>query len=162
MKRIKSVEGFSLIELLFVLVIIAALTAIAIPGYIGISNRAREASLIATAGGAADELSTWLYSAVSPRNDSREVDTNFNARLDDTDKTNIELYNDGVAKTYAQGRNTILNDRSPWDTDIPLWNIDNTIPNGRITLIQDSSTSIKMIVKNKNGGIIFERVLTAD
>jgi prepilin-type N-terminal cleavage/methylation domain-containing protein len=162
MREISTEEGFSLIELLFVLVIIAALTAIAIPGYIGISNRAREASVIATAGGAVDDLSTWLHSAVSPRNDSREVDTNFNATIDNTDKTNIELYNDGVAKTYAQGRNTILKERSPWYTDIPLWNIDNSILNGRITLIQESSTSIKMIAKNKSGEIIFERTLSAD
>jgi len=45
----KHQEGFSLVELLVVMLIMAILAAIVIPMFIGMKNRARDASIVTTA-----------------------------------------------------------------------------------------------------------------
>jgi prepilin-type N-terminal cleavage/methylation domain-containing protein len=162
MSREKGQAGFSLIELLFVLVIIAALSAIAIPGYIGMSNRAHETSVVSSARGSIDTITFWLHSSLSGKIDNREIDTNFDAVVNNLDKTNLQLQTDGVVKTFVDSRNTILKDRSPWNPDIPLWSYDASMPNGRITLLQISNYEIRMFAKNHRGEIVFERQITAD
>ena len=162
MRALKDNKGFSLIELLSVLAVIAALSAIAIPGYIGLRNRAYETSMISTARGSVDTLSFWLHTSLSPRYNSREIDTNFDSYVNNLDKTNLQLQTDGVVKTFADGRNSILKDRSPWDPNIPLWSYDASIPSGRITLIQSGNNEIRIFAKNHRGSIVYERHLTAD
>lgn len=157
----KSKQGFSLIELLFVLVIIAIIASVAIPAYIGIRNRAYEASIFSAARSSTDTLSFWLYSSVSPR-DTTEVDTNFDGRIDSGDKSNSQLLADGVASTFVRNRNLLLNEKSPWDPGISLWSTDSALPSGQITLQQLSDYKIKMSVKNMRGSVIHEKIITAD
>jgi prepilin-type N-terminal cleavage/methylation domain-containing protein len=162
MRALKDNKGFSLLELLSVLVIIAALSAVAIPGYIGMRNRAYEASMISTARGSVETLSFWLHTSLLLNYNSRENDTNFDSYINNLDKTNLQLQTDGVVKTFADGRNNILKDKSPWDPNVPLWSYDASIPSGRITLIQSGNNEIRIFAKNHRGSIVYERHLTAD
>jgi prepilin-type N-terminal cleavage/methylation domain-containing protein len=161
-RLLKNNKGFSLIELLTVLAVIAALSAIAIPVYLGLRGRAYETSMISTARGSVETLSFWLHTSLALNYNSREIDTNFDGLVNDLDKTNLQLQTDGVVKTFADGRNLIVKDRSPWDPNIPLWSYDASIPSGRITLIQTGNNEIRIFAKNYKGSIVYERNLTTD
>jgi prepilin-type N-terminal cleavage/methylation domain-containing protein len=161
MRKAGNKKGYSLIEILVVMVIIAALTAIAIPMYIGVRNRGREAAIVASARGSMAELDFWIQSAVSLKTE-QEVDTNFSGVIDAGDKTDEELFNDGVANVYVMNRNTILREKSPWDYNVPLWNSDNTIPPGRVTLIQQADNEVRIVAKNGSGDIVFDQIVSAD
>lgn len=161
MRKTGNNKGYSLIEILVVMVIIAALTAIAIPMYIGVRDRGREASIIASARGSAGELDFWLQAAVSKKTE-REVDTNFSGVVDAGDRTDEELFNDGVANVYAMNRNSILREKSPWDYNVPLWNSDATIPPGRVTLIHLQYNEVRIVAKNRTGNVIFDQIISAD
>ena len=161
MRKAGNKKGYSLIELLVVMVIIAALAAIAIPIYVGLRDRGHSALIIASARGAIGEIDFWVQSAVSLKPE-RDVDTNFSGIVDAGDRTDEELFNEGVANVYATNRNTILKERSPWDSNVPLWSNDNTILTGRITLIQLADNEVRVVAKNRSGSIVFDQIASAD
>jgi len=161
MRKAGNKKGYSLIEILVVMVIIAVLSAIAIPMYIGVRDRGHEASIIASARGSAGELDFWLQAAASQKTE-REVDTNFSGVIDAGDRTDEELFNDGVVNVYVMNRNNILKEKSPWDYNVPLWSSDNTIPPGRVTLIQQSDNEVRVVAKNGAGKIVFDQFVSAD
>jgi prepilin-type N-terminal cleavage/methylation domain-containing protein len=161
MRKAENKKGYSLIEILVVMVIIAALTAIAIPMYIGVRDRGREASIMASARGSMGELNFWIQSAVSLKAE-KEVDTNFSGVIDAGDMTDEDLFNEGVAKVYAENRNFILKEKSPWDYNVALWNSDNTIPPARVTLIQLADNEVRIVAKNRAGNIVFDQIVSAD
>ena len=153
--------GFSIIELLVVVLIINILAAAAITFYIGMQEKARRSVIVRTASSATDEVNLWLQTSFSHNTDARDVDTNFDGKIDAADKTNERLLNDGVAMTYALGRNA-LGEGSPWFATA-MWNFDDlSIPNGRISLIQLSTTHIRITGKGKTGVILYEDNLTVD
>jgi prepilin-type N-terminal cleavage/methylation domain-containing protein len=157
----KRQEGFSFIELLVVMVIIGILAAIAVPTYVGMQNKARQARMVSTAKSSSKELFLWLQASISTKRNSIEVDTNFNGIVDILDKTNVQLLNDGVANTYVTNRTAVKNEGSPW-YPLPLWSLDNTIPKGRITLIQPSGSAIRIVAKDYLDNIVYDQTVVAD
>jgi prepilin-type N-terminal cleavage/methylation domain-containing protein len=157
--RERNNSGYSLIELLMVILILNILTAIALATYIGIRDSSRRAFLIRSASSAVPEVRLWLRSSVSRNTDIRSVDTNFSGNVDITDKTNDEL-NNIVAVTYSDGRNAV-GDVSPF-FPLPLWSSAMPLSNGRITLVQVDASQVNMTAVGKTGNILFERVITAE
>lgn len=155
--RNNSKKGFSLIELMVVLAVLSFLLAIAVPSYLGIRDSVRLKAAIASARAAMPELQAWMQLKIS-QPDLRQADTNCDGTIDTNDLTNGELFNAGVANTYALCRNNFHNDKSPWSSSLPLWSTDPSIPPGQITLIEEQF-KLTIIAKNIQGGIIFrERI----
>ena len=57
--RAKQTQGFTIVELLIVVVVIAILAAITIVSYNGIQNRAKTSASLSTAGSIRDKTATW-------------------------------------------------------------------------------------------------------
>lgn len=161
MQILRDSSGFSLIELIVVAVIINILAGVAIVAYIGTQEKARVALVIRDASSSSAELQLWLQSSFSHKQNLRELDTNFSGKIDAADMTNLELQTAGVANVYINARNTILRETSPW-FERPLWNSDETPPNGTINLIQPTSNQIRIVAKEKNGLVVFEKILFAN
>jgi prepilin-type N-terminal cleavage/methylation domain-containing protein len=153
-QNFRNSKGFSLIELMTVVVILSFLAAVAIPVFLGMRYRTKLQVFISDARSAAPEIQAWAQVTNSSRPYLREADTNCDGIINSSDMTNNELLIAGVAQTYATCRNIGLSERSPFENGLPLWSTDPTIPDGQITLIQDPS-KITVIAKSIKGEIVF-------
>jgi prepilin-type N-terminal cleavage/methylation domain-containing protein len=145
-------SGFSLVELLTVIVILNILAAVGITLYVGVREKARRAGMTKLAVGSKAELQHWLQSSFSQNHNIREIDTNFSGRVEDRDADNGTLYNN-VATLYCLSRNSVIGDKSPW-FDVPLWNSSDPPVPGTISLTQPKPDSLKVVATGKNGEIV--------
>ena len=159
MKNKADESGFSLIELLIVILLINILGAVAITAYVGIKDKARRGTMIEMASSARSDLQHWLASSISVNTNIREIDTDFNSVIDGNDSINGVLYNN-VAALYTAGRNTVLGESSPW-FNIPLWNTGPPVP-GTISLTQTTPNQITLVATEKNGQVIANYIITVD
>jgi prepilin-type N-terminal cleavage/methylation domain-containing protein len=157
---IQNNKGFSLIELMITVLIITVLASIALPAYVGISGRAKNARVVSNAERAKNDLYLWLQSSRSDKINNREVDTDFNGIIDVNDKTNGELVNK-VDILYVSGRNSALGEMSPW-FNRQMWNSNDPPIAGTISIKQVSPGQLKVIATEKNGIIISEYSVSVD
>lgn len=160
MKHIANKAGFSLMELLIVIMLINILLAVGVTVYVGVREKARRAGMTEIAVGSRPELQHWLQSSLSQKPNLREIDTDFNGNIDASDSVNGDLLNN-VAVLYTNGRNMIKGERSPW-VNTSLWNLNDPPVPGTISLVQTAANRLRLVATGKNGEIITEYILSVN
>lgn len=176
--KFKKTAGFTLIEILITVAIIGILTAVAVPSYVGMQEKAKKGSVYRAANSHVPELQGWI-NAVRKGNTSLgtliEVDTNGNGTIAAPDFNNTTLSTSGIVTTFVASKTDI----SPWNPAIQLWTNGNAAIGqtacdavaagnpGQVTLCftPAENQTIRFIyisAADSTGSIIYSKTVSAD
>lgn len=162
MKHTGSNKGFTIIELMVTVAVIAILAAIAIPNFLGLQEKAKRKVMMEVASSSKAELHHWMEAALHGQKGVVDVDgdglldpAEGHANLLTVPNSWIQAYENKVG--YAP--------LSPWDNTKSLFTVGNPAPPspGQIVFSRfNNGRGLRIIAYGKGGNILYNDSVSVD